>query len=88
MDREYDIDSDTPCPHCEHEVTHYRPCYEIGCDDGFIDLYEFDDPMLFDPGEFEMCLECMGTGVVCWCPKCGKDPREKPITEEEERSND
>lgn len=67
-DYEYD---DRPCPQCGHEPTHTRPCDVIGCDDGLIDLYEYDDPIFFSPGDTEGCIECAGTGYQHWCPSCG-----------------
>ena len=71
MTDDYDLDFDTDCPFCGHSPTHYRRCVNIGCDDGFFDLNE-DDPILFSPGETEVCTECWGTGVEHWCPECGK----------------
>lgn len=73
-------DYDTPCPHCSHEVTRWRDCDAVGCDDGEIDEYE-DDPLWFEPGDTSACEECDGTGTVCWCPKCGADPRD-PVNKE------
>lgn len=62
--------SDQPCLRCGHAPTHQRPCEGIGCEDGWIDLYD-EDPFWYDPGQVEMCLECKGTGIEKWCPKCG-----------------
>ena len=75
---DYDIDYDETCPHCGHTPTHSRPCQEIGCDDGYIDLHEFDDPLWYDIGEIAVCDVCNGTGIEVWCPVCGKDPRTEP----------
>lgn len=69
---DYEFD-DEPCPNCGHEPTHYRPCTVIGCDDGWIDRHEYDDPLMFDPGDVETCDECNGTGFERWCPNCGWD---------------
>lgn len=66
---------DTPCPHCGHAYTLTRPCDVLGCEQGYIDLYE-DDPLLFDPGDTETCSECHGTGYYHWCPNCGRDVRQ------------
>jgi hypothetical protein len=64
---------DEPCPKCGQEPTRARRCSVVGCDDGFIDLHEYDDPINYSPGEREMCDECWGTSWVRWCPKCGYD---------------
>jgi predicted RNA-binding Zn-ribbon protein involved in translation (DUF1610 family) len=69
-DYEYD---DQECPKCGHQPTHVRQCNVIGCEDGWIDLHEYDDPLMFDDGETEMCEECQGTGWQRWCPECGYD---------------
>ena len=70
-------DADEVCPHCGHSPIRWEDCSVIGCEDGFIDMHEHDDPLWYSPGEEEMCLECQGTGIVKWCPNCGRDPREK-----------
>lgn len=71
MDRDYDVDYDESCPKCGHSPIHYRDCRVIGCDDGLIDLHEYDDPLWYDEGDTEVCDECNGTGIEKWCPKCG-----------------
>lgn len=79
MSDDYEYD-DEACPECGAYPTHSRDCDAIGCDDGEIDLYEYDDPINFDPGDTEPCRECFGTGVLHWCPKCGfdfQDPRNR-----------
>jgi len=48
------------CPKCGGEVLRHD-CTQIGCDDGFIDMHEYDDPLLFDEGEEEACNECHGS---------------------------
>lgn len=78
-DDDYEID-DTTCPNCGNSSTHSRRCAAIGCDDGWIDGHEYDDPLWYDEGECFMCDECYGTGVERWCPSCGFDlqkPRKK-----------
>ena len=66
--------SDIKCPHCAHFPCRARDCIEIGCNEGCIDDFD-DDPLWFSPGDFHLCGECRGTGVVMWCPSCGNDPR-------------
>lgn len=68
---EYDIE-EGPCPKCGHHELRSRSCVVIGCDDGWIDLYE-EDPLWFGPGDTEPCQECKATGIVRWCPNCGAD---------------
>jgi len=70
MNEEYWYD-DEECPSCGHCPTRGRYCDVVGCDDGWIDLHEYDDPINFAPGEEERCGECNGTGIVRWCPECG-----------------
>jgi len=60
------------CPKCGGEVLRHD-CTQIGCDDGFIDMHEYDDPLLFDEGEEEACNECHGRGYLMWCKVCGSD---------------
>lgn len=72
MSDDYEFD-DYACPKCGHEPTHVRRCTNYACDDGWIDMHEFDDPMLFDEGDVERCDECGGTGSIRWCPNCGYD---------------
>lgn len=69
---DFEEDYDTPCPSCRHVPTRYRDCNAIGCEDGYIDLYE-DDPLWYDEEDVEVCRECNGTGVQRWCPACGAD---------------
>ncbi len=76
-DYEYD---DEPCPKCGHYPTYARRCHVLGCDDGYIDSYGYDDPLFFNPDETEMCTECWGTGWERWCPKCGCDLQEARLT--------
>lgn len=66
---DYEI-KDGPCPHCGNPILHFRDC-DV-CEDGFIDEYE-DDPINNDPGDTSICHECHGTGVIRWCPNCGRD---------------
>jgi len=66
-------ESDLECPHCGHSPTRWQHCDVVGCDDGWIDLYEYDDPINFSLGKVEQCTTCRGTGIVQWCPECGKD---------------
>lgn len=82
MEPDY-YDSDDSCPRCGHYPTRYRHCCELGCDDGFIDLYD-EDPLWYDPDDFEVCEACNGTGVQRWCPSCGLDLQQRqPKTDEQ-----
>lgn len=62
------------CPKCkEWDGIRFRYCDVIGCDDGYIDEHD-SDPINFAMGEeYILCHECLGTGVVHWCSKCGAD---------------
>lgn len=60
------------CPKCGYVPIRWKNCDVIGCEDGYIDMYD-EDPVFFSPGEMEMCDECCGTGIVRWCPECGQD---------------
>ena len=68
------MDCDIACPTCGQSPTRSRDCGHLGCEDGYVDLYD-EDPIYYQPGETETCSECRGTGVVVWCPNCGNDPR-------------
>ena len=68
---DYQIDHDQSCPKCGHSSICWQHCSVIGCDDGWIDMYEYDDPLWYDEGDYEMCRECRGTGIEKWCPGCG-----------------
>lgn len=70
---DYHTDYDVSCPHCGHSPIHWRDCANYCCDDGWIDMYEYDDPLWYDPGDVERCEECRGTGIEKWCPKCGEN---------------
>jgi len=80
---DYQDDYDEECPHCGNPFVRWRHCEQIGCEDGWIDMHEYDDPLWYDEGETEMCPECHGTGIERWCPACGKDV----IYSEEEATN-
>jgi len=75
---DYIGDDDTPCPKCSHELTRRSSCTDYRCDDGWIDDYEYDDPLWFDPGDGHACPECHGTGNLWWCPECGFDMHAQP----------
>lgn len=64
---------DAACPNCGAEHTYRRRCSRLGCEDGWVDMHEYDDPLLFDEGEEEVCSDCMGHGCHIWCRKCGYD---------------
>lgn len=59
---DYEIDYYLPCPKCGNDYTHYRNCTCLWCDDGYINRYE-EDPLWYDPDDFEECQECHGTGI-------------------------
>lgn len=71
---EVELDYGRNCPKCNETPVATRPCLNLGCDDGLIDGYE-DDPLWYQPGEYETCSECGGVGVLIWCPSCGADLR-------------
>jgi hypothetical protein len=71
MDEEIELDGED-CPACGRPML-TRRCDVLGCDDGYIDMHEYDDPLLFDEGEEERCDECLGLGYVIWCRNCGHD---------------
>jgi len=71
MDNDIELFDDN-CPKCGH-FTCRRECSAIGCDEGYVDMYEYDDPLMFDPGDEEPCHECHGHGYFIWCPGCGYD---------------
>ncbi len=73
MDDDRIEDDDEACPNCGHSPTRRCPCGAIGCDEGFVDMHEYDDPLLFDEGEEEPCRECRGEGYHHWCSNCGWD---------------
>ena len=77
--------SDDPCPKCEHDITHWRLCDNLDCDDGYCDAHE-RDPVNYMPGEIEyLCHTCKGTDVVSWCPSCGANLTKYPGKEPGER---
>ena len=84
---DYEFD-DESCPKCGHYPTPARRCHVIGCEDGYIDLHEYDDPLFFDEGETEMCRECWGTGWERWCPSCGYDLQRARLTKREPDDGD
>lgn len=72
LDDELDHD-DMPCPACGAHEVRSRGCDAVDCEDGYIDEYE-QDPLNFSPGEeYTVCSECLGTGILRWCAKCGCD---------------
>jgi len=66
----------SPCPFCGHSPLHTRNCEH--CDDGYVELYD-EDPLWYDEDDIEACEHCRATGVLIWCPSCGKDPREDKV---------
>jgi len=43
------------------EIGFWETCYECG-GDGFVDLYETDDPLWYEPGDLDICPICQGNG--------------------------
>ena len=89
MDDDVEFD-DEACPKCGASDSLSSRCPALGCDDGWIDMHEYDDPLWYDDGEEEACLECFGTGHLHWCKKCGfdfQDPRNKAIVEQARKAN-
>lgn len=82
MSDEWEYD-EYQCPKCGAYPTRFMRCPEIGCDDGLVDMHEYDDPMLFDEGDYERCQSCKGTGWLRWCGKCGYDLTLKDLREQE-----
>lgn len=68
---DYQVSYDEKCPKCQHSPIHWRDCANYCCEDGWIDMHEYDDPLWYDNGDVEMCQECKGTGIEKWCPGCG-----------------
>lgn len=81
------FDDDETCPKCGHYPTRYRDCTEIGCDDGFIWLYE-DDPLWYGEDDYEVCEVCHGTGIQRWCPACGEDLNQRKWRKKRENEPD
>lgn len=73
MDDFYEEDYDEVCPKCSQSPICWQRCTALGCDDGCLDMHEYDDPLWYSPGEEEPCDECFGNGIVAWCPNCGAD---------------
>lgn len=56
-----EMDDDYPCcGHCGGGVD-WELCTAIGCEDGYIDVYE-EDPLWYSPGDMEACDMCEGKG--------------------------
>lgn len=70
---DHEADYDLECPECGNQAVNWRTCVEIHCVDGWIDLHASDDPLWYDEGDVEMCIECQGTGIEHWCPACGEN---------------
>lgn len=63
---------DLECPKCGEWEVYSQECYDLGCDDGFIDGYD-EDPLWYDPGDVYPCPTCRGHGILRWCAKCGAE---------------
>lgn len=60
---------DIRCPRCSTSLSS-QPCHQIGCDEGYIDVYD-EDSLWYEPGDAEACSECKGNGTIIWCAGCG-----------------
>lgn len=85
FDDEIEHEYDLTCPACGHSPLHSRDCDVIGCSEGYRDEYD-DDPINFPEEGVDLykCDECKGTGIVRWCPSCGKDLTGHSFPDEEE----
>lgn len=64
------------CPKC-HTPQDWIPCYSVGCDEGYYDGHEYDDPLWYDPGEMVICEDCQGKGGWWHCYECAKRESEE-----------
>lgn len=62
--------STVSCPRC-WQTTVTRSCDY--CDDGIVDDLHEQDPMWYDPDDWEYCSHCGGKGYYHWCRNCGWD---------------
>lgn len=69
-----DMELEPGCPVCGSDMFWER-CTQVGCDDGWIDLYE-DDPLWYDPGDVEACPICDGNAGWLICLDAENHPPE------------
>jgi hypothetical protein len=62
-------------------ATSWLPCWNCGGEGGFDgeDLME-EDPLWYDPDEYEVCGECLGQGGWDYCTECKKVVKVKKET--------
>jgi hypothetical protein len=56
------------CPKCG-SLMEYRDCWQVGCDEGWISLYD-DDPLWYDEDDEAKCDICDGKGGWYVCTNC------------------
>lgn len=81
MDDDIEL-ADGYCPMCSSPL-YTRRCGAPGCDDGWMDMYE-SDPIWYDQGDADRCLDCGGRGRFVWCRECGFDATHLAMEEEGE----
>jgi hypothetical protein len=61
------------CPRCGCCEMFWEDCWSCGGEGIHDDLFE-EDPLWYDPGDYEICNECEGKGGfwLCDCDKNGK----------------
>lgn len=60
------------CSVCGDSMAKHVTCWNCGGEGGWR-RYE-DDPLWYDPDDFEMCLTCKGVGYYEVCPTCSESP--------------
>ncbi len=63
-----EVDDADCCKKCG-QLMLWHDCWQIGCDEGSISLYE-DDPLAYDENEFVRCDICKGKGGWYVCGNC------------------
>jgi hypothetical protein len=68
-----DEDIDTICPRCKCCDMFWEVCWSCGGEGIHDDLFE-EDPLWYNPGDYEVCNECNGNGGfwMCDCDENGK----------------
>lgn len=63
------------CPICGAPME-WEDCY-MGCDEGIFtyeDYLQYEDPLWYDPDDFEVCDACKGRGGYLICPNAKNHP--------------